>query len=245
MNYVPVKPKLTRVPTVTAASSPDTGSSGPAGKHRHRNALPSANGDSSTTRQRLIEAALDAVHKYGYHRASSNKIAEHAGLTWGVIQYHFGTRERLLLAALTAAIDKIDRSIDAMNGQLPGTTFDERFDAWEALVFESFGYELFPAIVQIVLDLGRDPSVADDTIAELERYNSTVERFAHLAEQFGGDGQLAEGVGDYIYWSSWSTALAQSMSHYLGGIPAPQSTRRRDTLRAATATLVADAATRH
>ena len=194
----------------------------------------------------MIEAALDAVHKYGYRRATSNKIAEHAGVTWGVIQYHFGTRERLLLAAVIAAREKIERNIDEMNGQLPGASFDERFDAWDALIFDSFGYELFPVIVQIALDLGRDPSVADDTVAELERYHGTVSRFAEwrIAAQLGGDAPLAHGLGDFIYWSSWSTALAQSMSHYLGANPGRQSTRRRTILRAATAAIVADAAHR-
>ena len=193
----------------------------------------------------MIDAALDAIHEYGYRHASSNKIAEHAGVTWGVIQYYFGTRERLLLAVLTAAIDDVERRIDAMNGELPGTTFDQRFDAWEALVLASFGYSLFPGIVQIVLDLGRDPSVADDTIAELDRYDSTIRRLADLAEQLGGEVQLPQGSGDYIYWSSWSMALAQSMSLYLGQAEAEEShmERRRRTLRAATAALVSQART--
>jgi len=193
----------------------------------------------------VIAAALDAIHTYGYRHATSNKIAHHAGVTWGVIQYYFGTRERLLLAVLTQAIDDVERRIDALDGLLPGTTFDERYDAWESLVLDSFGYTLFPGVVQIALDLGRDPTVGDETIAELERYNETIRRLADLAAQLGGEVKLSPALGDYIYWSSWSSALAHSMNVYLMDTEDVLADSRRQSLRAATAALVADAAARH
>jgi TetR/AcrR family transcriptional regulator, regulator of cefoperazone and chloramphenicol sensitivity len=52
------------------------------------------------TRQRVIEAAICTIVEQGFYRASSNAIAERAGLSWGVIQYHFGSRESLMLAVL-------------------------------------------------------------------------------------------------------------------------------------------------
>src|SRR3954471_18753028 len=103
------------------------------GRHHPNGSGAVVRGDAGGTRQRVIEAALDAIHQYGYRNASSNKIAEHAGVSWGVIQYHFGTRERLLLGVLKAAIDDVDERIDAIDATLPGRTFDERFDAWESL----------------------------------------------------------------------------------------------------------------
>jgi AcrR family transcriptional regulator len=222
-----------------AARSPRVRNAEPPAKNARRTA-PRPNGEQPDTRDRVIVAALDAIHEYGYRHASSNKIAEHAGVTWGVIQYYFGTRERLLLAVLAAAIDDIERRIDDLDGQLPGATFDQRFDAWETLVVESFGYDLFPGIVQIVLDLGRDPSVADDTVAELDRYGTTLKRLADLAAQLGGDTKLPEDVGDYIVWSSWSTALAGSMHAYLRNSQDPQTRDRLHNLRRATAALVTE-----
>ena len=50
--------------------------------------------------QRILEAALDCILERGFYRASSNEIARRSGMTWGAIQYYFGTRERLMLAAL-------------------------------------------------------------------------------------------------------------------------------------------------
>ena len=49
------------------------------------------------TRARVIQAAVDCILDEGFYRASSNRIAERAGVTWGVIQHHFGTREALLI----------------------------------------------------------------------------------------------------------------------------------------------------
>ena len=46
----------------------------------------------------LIDATIDCILEEGLYRASSNRIAKRAGVTWGVIQHHFGTREALLLA---------------------------------------------------------------------------------------------------------------------------------------------------
>src|SRR5207244_10664683 len=63
---------------------------------RHRGA-PEAMSDEST-RARVIDAAIACILDEGFYRASSNKIAKRAGVTWGVIQYHFGTREALMLA---------------------------------------------------------------------------------------------------------------------------------------------------
>ena len=47
------------------------------------------------TQERVVDAAVACILDEGFYRASSNKIAKRAGVTWGVIQYHFGTREAL------------------------------------------------------------------------------------------------------------------------------------------------------
>ncbi len=36
----------------------------------------------------------------GFEAASARHIAERAGVTWGVIQYHFGDREALMMAVV-------------------------------------------------------------------------------------------------------------------------------------------------
>jgi len=54
------------------------------------------------TRARVIQEAAACIVEEGYAKASANRIAQRAGLTWGVIQYHFGDRGGLFSAVVLA-----------------------------------------------------------------------------------------------------------------------------------------------
>lgn len=47
-------------------------------------------------REQLIQCAVDVIAEAGAEKASFVRIAERAGISRGVISYHFGTREELL-----------------------------------------------------------------------------------------------------------------------------------------------------
>ena len=57
-------------------------------------------GKSALTRQRLIEAAIEALREQGFGGASARDIASRAHSTQSQVFYHFGTVNDLLLAAL-------------------------------------------------------------------------------------------------------------------------------------------------
>ena len=52
------------------------------------------------TRNKVICAAIDCIYEEGFHAAHTNRIAEKAGVSWGVLQYHFGDKDGLLQAVL-------------------------------------------------------------------------------------------------------------------------------------------------
>ncbi len=52
------------------------------------------------TRYKVIRAAIDCIYEEGFYSAHTNRIAERAGVSWGVIQYHFGDKDGLLQAVL-------------------------------------------------------------------------------------------------------------------------------------------------
>src|SRR5260221_3886428 len=56
----------------------------------------------SASRQRVLDAAIECILEQGLYRASSNAIAEQAGLSSGVIQYYLRTPEGLMLAVAYA-----------------------------------------------------------------------------------------------------------------------------------------------
>ncbi|WP_367646948.1 TetR/AcrR family transcriptional regulator [Ruegeria arenilitoris] len=49
-------------------------------------------------RKQLIQAAADAIHKYGIRGTTSARIQELSGLSRGMVNLHFGSKEKLLLA---------------------------------------------------------------------------------------------------------------------------------------------------
>ncbi|MBY0084196.1 TetR/AcrR family transcriptional regulator [Brevibacillus sp. M2.1A] len=52
------------------------------------------------TRQLLIDAAIETFAQLGFHGASVDKIADHAGFTKGAVYAHFQSKEDLFLAIL-------------------------------------------------------------------------------------------------------------------------------------------------
>src|SRR3981189_1517297 len=50
------------------------------------------------TRALVIDETIRCVLDEGFAAASAKHITERAGVTWGVVQYHFGDRDGLLMA---------------------------------------------------------------------------------------------------------------------------------------------------
>ncbi len=64
---------------------------------------------SGETRHNLVDAAITTLKKKGFVGASARAIAEEAGVTQGLIFYHFGTVSNLLLAALdSVSADRLE-----------------------------------------------------------------------------------------------------------------------------------------
>ncbi|MGY4708484.1 TetR/AcrR family transcriptional regulator [Mycolicibacterium sp. CBM1] len=52
------------------------------------------------TREAVLDETVRCVIEEGFAAASARHIAERAGVTWGVVQYHFGDRDGLLMAVV-------------------------------------------------------------------------------------------------------------------------------------------------
>jgi TetR/AcrR family transcriptional regulator len=63
------------------------------------------------TRSRLIRAAVQVFDKKGYDAASVREIVEMAGVTKPALYYHFGSKEGLLKAILTAGAREFENTI--------------------------------------------------------------------------------------------------------------------------------------
>jgi AcrR family transcriptional regulator len=133
---------------------------------------PAANSSTEGTPQRVIDAAIACILAKGYYRASSNEIARSAGLTWGVIQYHFGTREGLMLAALR---DQAKKLIDLSETYVftGETTREQLWSAYDYL-YQFFGQREYLATLEINLNLVRTPSTEEAVRAEVQRLSEAL-----------------------------------------------------------------------
>lgn len=120
-------------------------------------------GDASdaSTRTRVIEAAIACILEEGFYRASSNKIARRAGVTWGVIQYHFGTREGLLVAVNEHAAAEFDLAF--ATAEIQGDTIHERLESLADVIWSYYRRPEFLAYMQLMLNLSHDPTAAKRT----------------------------------------------------------------------------------
>jgi AcrR family transcriptional regulator len=140
-----------------------------------------------STRARVVDAAVACILDEGFYRASSNKIAKRAGVTWGVIQYHFGSREALMVAVHERGLEELDRCLaDAV---ITGATLDARLAAFVDALWSYYRRPEFLAYLQVVLNLSHDPTTADSTRVALKTSHDQVgARLPVLGRAVLGDG---------------------------------------------------------
>ncbi|HNM10713.1 MAG TPA: TetR/AcrR family transcriptional regulator [Mycobacterium sp.] len=72
------------------------------------------------TRARIIDETVRCVVEEGFPAATAKHVAERAGVTWGVIQYHFGDRDGLLMAVVDEGVARLLESLGRADvGDLP------------------------------------------------------------------------------------------------------------------------------
>ncbi len=106
------------------------------------------------------------MRESGPFGASSNEIARRAGVSWGVIQHHFGSRAGILLAMIEdgfgALLDELDT--DPIEGDPLAAVVDA---VWRYCTLPD--YLLYTDVLRV---LARDPSSAE-TVRQLLRDSET------------------------------------------------------------------------
>jgi TetR/AcrR family transcriptional regulator, regulator of cefoperazone and chloramphenicol sensitivity len=63
------------------------------------------------TRAAIIAETVACILEEGFGAASAKHITERANVSWGVIQYHFGDRDQLLMAVVDEGFDGLRRTL--------------------------------------------------------------------------------------------------------------------------------------
>jgi TetR/AcrR family transcriptional regulator, regulator of cefoperazone and chloramphenicol sensitivity len=171
----------------------------------------------SASRQRVLDAAVRCILEQGLYRASSNAIAEQAGLSWGVIQYYFGTREALMLAVLEEGARRLDVAV--RDAEIAGQALTERVESYLEILARYYGSPDYLVFTQVLISLSHDPRTSAQTRERLERVNTTTQPPMRRlqAQVLQGTGVTEPAVASLLFHSLRGLALSQVM---LGAIPA-------------------------
>src|SRR5277367_98656 len=77
------------------------------------------------TRDLLIDETVKCIREEGFSAASARHIIERAGVSWGVIQHHFGDRDGLLTAVIEDAVDRLTASLEMLSDPVRITDTEE------------------------------------------------------------------------------------------------------------------------
>jgi TetR/AcrR family transcriptional regulator, regulator of cefoperazone and chloramphenicol sensitivity len=170
----------------------------------------------SASRQRVLDAAIECILEQGLYRASSNAIAEQAGLSWGVIQYYFGTREALMLAVFEEGARRLDAAI--ADATITGGPLTERVESYLEILARYYGSPDYLVFMQVLISLTHDPRTSEQTRRALEAVNEASQPPLRRlqSEVLAGTGITSPEVGGLLFHALRGLELSHVM---LGTIP--------------------------
>jgi AcrR family transcriptional regulator len=186
--------------------------SAPRDRSRRRGTTP---GEAGPARGQIVDAAIATILELGFYRASSNEIARKANLSWGSIQYHFGTREGLLLAVVEELNQRFTKTMH--QAAVTGDTLEERLHSLYGILAAHYGAPTYLARLQIVLNLSHDPDtsndVADALVRQAEVAGQDLRRLLHAALGSGASSATMNAIFNAIR----GTALSYQITDTLAG----------------------------
>ncbi len=130
--------------------------------------------DGELTWRRVLDSAVACILELGYYQASSNEIARRAGVTWGVIQHQFGTREGLLLAVLNDRWATMEHRM--ATADVHGETLEERLACVLEVLAAHYGKPEHLVQLQIILDLSKNPKTSRETRLAVAAHGAELTR---------------------------------------------------------------------
>ncbi len=185
-----------------------------------RTSAPRKRGDD--TRTRIIDETVRCIVEEGFAAATAKHVAERAGVTWGVIQYHFGDRNGLLTAVVDDGVARLVESMSAADvGALP---LRERIEVVVDTAWGCYSSPTSMAAFEILRATRGGPSPR-----RLPEMNSAVGQLGRLITDDPANAGVAEVIwatlrglvlaqmitGTTIDWSRERRALVDMVSLYL------------------------------
>ena len=180
------------------------------------------------TRATVIDETVRCVLEEGFGAASAKHITERAGVTWGVIQYHFGDRDGLLMAVVDSGFSELLvrlRDIEPILGSHVGRA---RTELLVSTVAEAFLSPTSIAALEILIATRASRADVDQRHL-LDLFTTLTDLGRYVAE--GLEPERADAVGN-LMWTTLMGAMVATMA-----VPGPVDVSRE--LRALTDAITA------
>jgi TetR/AcrR family transcriptional regulator, regulator of cefoperazone and chloramphenicol sensitivity len=158
------------------------------------------------TRALAVEETVRCIIEEGYEAASARHIAERAGVTWGVIQYHFGDRESLMMAVVDEGFAHLLETLGTHPGVSPKLTIRKKAESIVTTAWEAFSTPTSRAALEILIATRatREP-------AATEHLTELAKALNQLGKQIGQGLRASQGtaIGNLLWAALRGMVLAQ------------------------------------
>jgi AcrR family transcriptional regulator len=120
------------------------------------------------TRGKVIRAAIECIYREGFHAAHTNRIAEEAEVSWGVLQYHFADKDGLLQAVMDYIFTDFAATLEATS--LQGDDLQQRVRQLIDVVWALVSKKEYRVSVAILRNAGKDQSSSINGQKQLNRW---------------------------------------------------------------------------
>ncbi|MGV9668588.1 TetR/AcrR family transcriptional regulator [Nocardia niigatensis] len=160
------------------------------------------------TRELLIDETVRCIREEGFSAASARHIVERAGVSWGVIQHHFGDRDGLLAAVIEDAVDRLVTTLESLSDP----TLDLDTEGLVEATWDAFANPRAMAGLEILIAT-KDLRVGFDK-AHMQRLLAAL---ASLNQRFvaGGDREHVVALGMLL----WTTPVAMMIAETFATVP--------------------------
>ena len=180
------------------------------------------------TRAAVVDETIQCILDEGFAAPSVRHITERAGVTWGVVQYHFGDLSGLLMAVVDKGFGELIATLEGLPVTIAALAPRARTEAVVDAAWTAFSSPTSMAAFEILVSTRelRD-AVADTHLVEVGNALTALGR--HLGA--GLDTSHASEIGSLI----WATLRGLAIAELISPIPLDSSNDRRVLVEVITA----------
>jgi TetR/AcrR family transcriptional regulator, regulator of cefoperazone and chloramphenicol sensitivity len=157
------------------------------------------------TRATVIDETVRCVLEEGFGAASAKHITERAGVTWGVIQYHFGDRDGLLMAVVDSGFSALLTKLREVEPILGSQVGRARTELLVNTVAEAFLSPTSIAALEILIATRASRADVDQRHL-LDLFATLTGLGRYVAE--GLEPERADAVGNLVWTTLMGTMVA-------------------------------------